>query len=496
MWREISAYRPFLGSLKSVVDEVAVDKTVDLASLFEFFRSEASGKSGAAASYYGRAVAGFEAFLAARGEESCEITSGLIADWFISMISRGLTFKTATLYLNSVSGVYRKAIAVGLAEPTPAFREAKERLKALSSSGNPDSIDCSPLDRAHRLFRASAPRGGENALARDILLFSLLNGCMPPYEIALLTKDCLAELSPELKGIAMRNVSPRRKYIFDLGQSMLTPVQLRKAVTHLFAPLRLDSTLPQAPDITGAVASLWALAALRRGIPASEVVAFLAATPPALQLLSVAEPATVSAERRTWLADAVGQTFISNPMRWYAMRIRPSRTFDELRSRFDTLPASERPELFYPFSEIARKLHKRIVFRQTPVIKNVVFFRCGEADVFALGARIADIAWIYTSSGRTGDRFAVIPDAHFHQFRIAVGSFDASTFSAEALTVGTEMQVISGIFEGIEASISKIDDIEGRNILHLLYSGSNAIRWSITLDPSQTQPKPRPTTAG
>ena len=64
MWREISAYRPFLGSLKSVVDEVAVDKTVDLASLFEFFRSEASGKSGASVSYYGRAVAGFEAFLA------------------------------------------------------------------------------------------------------------------------------------------------------------------------------------------------------------------------------------------------------------------------------------------------------------------------------------------------------------------------------------------------------------------------------------------------
>ncbi len=493
MWREKFAYRPFLGSLKSVVDEVAVDKTVDLASLFEFFRSEASGKSGAAASYYSRAVAGFEAFLATRGEESCEITSGLIADWFISMISRGLTLKTATLYLNSVSGVYRKAIAAGLAEPTGAFRDVKERLKALSISGNPDSIDFLPLDRAHRLFRAVAPRGGENALARDILLFSLLNGCMPPYDIALLTKDCLPELSPELKSIAMRNVSPRRKYIFDLGQSMLTTVQLRKAVAHLFAPLRLDGTLPQAPDLTGAVASLWALAALRRGIPASEVVAFLAATPPALPHLAVAESAKLSDERRTWLADAVGQTFISNPMRWYAMRIRPGRTFDELRSRLDTLPASERPELFYPFSEIARKLHKRIVFRQTPVIKNVVFFRCGEADVFALAARIADIAWIYTSSGRTGDRFAVIPDAHFHQFRIAVGSFDASTFSAEALTVGTEMQVISGIFEGIEASISKIDSAEGRNILHLLYSGSNAIRWSITLDPSQTQPKPRPT---
>lgn len=119
----------------------------------------------------------------------------------------------------------------------------------------------------------------------------------------------------------------------------------------------------------------------------------------------------------------------------------------------------------------------------------MVFFRCGEADVFTLAARIADIAWIYTSSGRISHHFAVIPDAHFHQFRIAVGSFDASTFSADALTVGTEMQVISGIFEGIEASISKIDDIEGRNILHLLYSGTNAIRWSITLDPSQTQPK-------
>ena len=68
------------------------------------------------------------------------------------MISRGLTFKTATLYLNSVSGVYRKAIAAGLAEPTPAFRDVKERLKALSISGNPDSIDFAPLDRARSLL--------------------------------------------------------------------------------------------------------------------------------------------------------------------------------------------------------------------------------------------------------------------------------------------------------------------------------------------------------
>lgn len=473
----------------------AVTDTISRDGLISFFRTKADEFVGNSSSYYRKALANFEAFLETQPNDidfSSELT---LADWVVYMYMRKLSFKTSMLYFNSIAALYGAAVKEGIVSETENFRKIKIRIKEFESGWN-RAIDESGFSKVVSLTRRGYNARSVSDLATDMLLYSLLAGCIKLIEVAKLKKGAEDGVT-ELDSIVLRNVNARRKYVFNLQQSEYTPLQLERIVNGFVGDLIHAKNLPWAGNADDSIECYWVYAALRAGVTGSEIVGYLGHVPEGIPMLRLCSRQELTPERREEIMQIVGKIFVANSSRWYAMRLRPLVSFDELRSRIGTLYGEESPELFYPMEEIARRIKKKIVMEEQPVIRNVVFFRCGVADISLFMSQIADLAWCYTETGRPGAPYAAIPDSSMHLFQLAIGHYTSQYETAICNPeVGSSVKVMSGMFEGIEASLLNVESIGGNNIFQLLYTSDNNMRWKFGVDARQTGMRERKTRCG
>lgn len=450
--------------------------------LIAFFRTKADATS----AYYRKAIANLEAFLNNLPDDADFISEQTLADWFAYMYMRQLSWKTSVLYFNSISALYGTAVKEGLVSETDAFKSIKARIKGLDT-GWAGVIDAAKLNKVIALTQNTSNMRGESNVAKDMLLYSLLAGCLKLVDVAMLKKSDGVG-SAELDAIIQRNASARRKYVFDLHQSEYTTLQLSRFVDSSVTNLIHTKNLPWAGSADDSIECYWAYAALRNGVTGSEIVGYLGHAPKGIPVLRLCGQQELTAKRRQEIMHAVGRTFVISPMRWYALRLRPRVKFDELESRIGAQCGERSPELFYPMEEIARRIKKKIVMEKQPVIKNVVFFRCRVTDIFPFICIISDLAWCYTVTGKPGASYAAIPDSSLNQFQLAIGyytsQYEAAICNPE---IGTNVKVMSGMFEGIEASLLNVESIDGSNIFQLLYTGDNNMRWTFGVDARQAE---------
>ena len=495
-------------------------------------------------------------------------------------------FSTASLYLDIISSLYGSAAKAGLLPPTKIFSRIKASLKELGSDGWKSGIDDEIFDRALRLTRNASHLIADDATAARMVIWSLTHSLRPLSEIALLKKNdlvvthgaCVLPQAPAglsqgdmpqgalsfgdspiasksqvgdltimskprasawgypvdssvaserrfmvKSDVHRSSLKPQRsKYLFPLRQSSRTPKQLQSHINNIVNALFKRARLPQATDPYQTVEALWAYAALRAGIPAADLVAYLGHAPlglPVLKLSVVSYKLSESVDRAAGLSQgetnsglwplasgdlaAVGKVFLENPPRWYAMALRPGVRFTQLCHRIQLLSSARKdvsltpplggrgasiPEvqLFYPCEEIARAIGKKIVTRQRPFIHSVVFFRAKLTDIGRLFSKIGDLAWCYRQSSRPGAPYAEISDRQFQLFQQTIARFTPDYEVAPSgeleLKKNDRVRILGGLFTGHEATFDSIGKAEEGVVYRLNIVGDNGFDWRIAVD--------------
>lgn len=532
----------------------ADNQIIDLSVMLEFLRTQAqSMPSEQTRTRYLRALDLFSAFIDSNyGREVSNfphtsapshlqyLDSGLLVDWLVSQWLSSTPYNTASLYLDIISSLYGACAKAGKLPPTKVFSEIKGRLKSLGRDSWDRGIDEEVFARALRLTKNAAHCLSDDAIAADMVLWSLTHGCMPIMEVAMLIRDDVNPDNSEETAIAGRQLGKsRRKYLFSLHQSDLTPRQLEKKVRRIIQDLFRRTRLPISDRIDDTIESLWAYAALSSGVSPTGILLRFGRVPLGLPILKLAESSDSSYGREVSnfptphantdpkdprlpansglrnpdSFNAIGKIFIDNPLRWYAMSLRPGVRFTQLARRIeilgDTVP---HVELFYPSEEIVRHIGKKLVVCQRPFISRVVFFRTRLTDIYRLFSRIGDLAWCYRLNGHPGAPYAEISQHQFDLFQQTIACFTPDFEVAESgefqLKPNDRVKVIGGLFTGIEADIESLvtrkpealslktpqsqDSRPTTEDTHIVYRlnliGDNGIDWRITVDPRLLQP--------
>ncbi len=460
--------------------------------LIGFFESEVFGANGRTSSMARKALSSLASFLKAKNLSLDQDLPNIIRHWLVFLSINGLALKSAVAYFEAVSGLYSRAVKTGIAESTDEFRTIKALLVANDGQVWTTGPDKTLLGKLRSLtMTVIGSRPADNSLAMDMVLFSLINGCMPLSQVARLKRQELGDIDQESRAIVQRNADARRKFVFKLDQTMLTARQLSRAVNACVSDLfqRHYISMFGNPDET--IQSYWAYAALSGGVSPEAVLGMLGKVPAGVPVLSLCSPAELTADEHARIAGTVARTFVVAPMRWFVMRLRPRVKFEQLDSRF-TLFREEisRPELFYPREVIYRKIGRKVVAEDAPVIPDIVFFKCRETEVLPIFRVIGDLAWCYTTTGKPGDPFVSVPQRAFEAFQEAIGHFtpeyQVSPIGGIPLKEGDTVVIIGGEFQNYTATIEKIQkpQADGRTIYRLQLNDTG-FEWTVSKDARQ-----------
>lgn len=460
--------------------QLAVIEEHNAAILLEEFRSKVESMSGSSGQNYAKAIASLSAFIAGQSGKDYIATTKFLENWFIFMFLRGLTVKTSLHYFDIVAGLYNTTIADK--ENETVFKEVKARIKQLAPDKWRQIITNESFKRFLNLIRLADRQSGETAIYTDILLFSLLNRGMNLSEVASLKCSDIDSFGPECREIAGRHISPRRKYVFPLEQTKYTPKQLERLITDKLNELFNSRNIINVGNIQESIRSYWAYGALTCGYAAGTIISALGRRPVGVPVLALCSTANdISSEQKQSVTDSITTLFIGNPLNWYAMRLRPGVKFDWLLERIDE--CKDRiitPELFYPCNEIAKRINRKLVFEEKPIIPDIVFFKSRVTDVRPLFWQIGDLAWCYT----TGDAYASIPQKAMEAFQKAIGKFtpdyEVGPIGSIALRPGDRIVVVGGSFMGKEGEI--IDSSLNENgVIYriMLWGDQNNIEWRV-----------------
>ena len=483
--------------------------------MLELFQSALAGKSERSRHIYGKALGSFKSYIESLREKedfnfrSCTNTrlpQILLEGWVVCMIADGLSSSTALHYIDLLS-----ALAGNVEElRSLPFAALKKRLK----DRLPEIWQCEATHADLRRFINTLKTTlthpvPEDNIVRDMVLFSMLNRALPLARVAALRKDELEEFNDTSREILYPYIAANRKYVFPLNQSAFTPRQFEAWVEEFAFKFFKSRMLKWYGDSTTTLQTFWLMAARTRGFTPHQAMATLAVPfRPAhspLRILNLCTPLdeacalTSTCPFSTLQAKLSSLTalFLSNPLRWFAMRLRPGVTFERLQLSLSMLGAttaavsSPVSSIFYPSREISKRIGDRIRFRTRPVIRDIVFFRYRITDIPALFSRIGDVAWCYKS----GESYAVIPDDAMNLFRSTVEAFTPEYEVAPAgslpLKEDEEVVVVGGLFSGLEARVLQTTPGRDGTVYRLrIFGDSNDIEWRIA-DPSLVRKKLR-----
>lgn len=479
------------------MSEGTVNNAVTSSGLFEVLRIDADSLAQSTRKTYTKAASALAAFLNEKGYGIESLTTPVIAEWIVSMYAGGLSLNSIRLYVNAVASLCNTAVGDNRPTGGIAFKEIKAVLQPIVAATNTPRLTKDDFKRLVNLARSAGSLSGEISLATDIILLSLLAGCMPVKTVIKLKNSDIDDSDKEIAEIAERHSSPRRRYVFPLRQAMLTENRIERDVSNLIRRLLTQRNLPWYGSVDETVKTYWAYTALMCGKTGSEIISTLGNAPAGMAILSLCEKAGTTAEVREKTRREVGEALTDNPLRWYAMRLRPHATYAELDRRLTAIANEiKRPETFYPCEEIARKTGRRVSFRQKPIISDIVFFRSRVTGILPLFRKIGDLAWCYTTSGHNGASYAAIPQRDFETFQEAIGQFtpeyEVAPLGTFPLKENDRVIIVGGLFQGYEAILDKITPSTAlpSTIYRLKIIGNNGIEWRIRTD-ARTAKSPR-----
>lgn len=453
--------------------------------MINFFESKLQKLAADSRAKYKRVLSAFEVFLIGHGLSMKDLSPRIIDDWAYDLLRKDKPKSAIVRSLNILSSVLK-------GENDEAARRARELVRRFDGF-DASSLPSAPLikDQAVNACISSLRtylRGtGDISVAEDLLIVSLLGGCIPVSDLVQFRKASVSEFSGKSKEILMRNQSAQRDYVFDLRQSYRTPRQILQDLS--------AGISSKFPDIAGAaplypdqfIRSLWTALAIRSGALASEALGCVDLAPYARPDFITPEPQTPEAKER-W-TKAVATLIARNTSHWYAMHMRRGVTFDDLQKEIaaNLRPA---PTLFYPCREISRNIRNRKVLDDQPYITGTVFFRTDPSSVMPMFEKIGDLAWCYRISATPGAPYAIIPSHEMQRFQSAIGQFTPDTelhpLGTLSLRPDDRVILLMADFYNQPATVDKIlTDSSGRLIYRVAFTNSSGIEWTVDAAPPQ-----------
>lgn len=455
----------------------------------EIFRSALTAKELSPSSNYQKAIS---AFLRYEQDANAPLSWEQL---LFSLWLDGYSLPTANHYLTLLT-----TLANRLQEksPLPAAQatEIKAYLRSLPSANRDESITPQSFNRLLALTSSAVTLPEEESLYADLLILALLNPAVPFAQMPRLKRTDAESLSPESRAIIERHISPSRQYIFPLGQSNSTPAQLSRRINHHITVLLRRRDIPVGATLSATIAAYRAYALLQIGIGPMEALASVADSVdatlmPLTPLISGADHNIK--EQRSPVSDSV-LTSLANLLggpgpQWFAMKLRPSVKYDALQSKLKEMSATMQvPALYYPCEEIAERIGRRLIFKDRPFIRDIVFFRARLQEIRPLFQQIGSLAWCYKHNDGT---YASIPLAAMERFQRTIGQFTSDIEIAPAGQLpfgpGDKVRVIGGLFAGMEGEYVGAKETAAGTIYRVSLFGSLlAIEWRLT-DPRLLQ---------
>lgn len=435
------------------------NKTYTNEDFFGLFRSKISEMSAESKIRYKKTLDQLDVFLTCHHLSLEKISAEMVADWVTEMLSKGISVGTVSNHLNFLSGMMKPVVMKGYIPTADCVRTTSRQLVDCKDNLPPLLNNADYQAVVGQLRKALAQADGNNPI-EDVVLFSLLNGAMPLNEVALLKVDSLDAYDGISRTILERNVDRKRKYVFNLNQSALTPNQLEKSLSsgseQLFGKyLKIESF-----DADEFVRSLWVAIAIHNGLSASEALALAGGSARYAVMLfnaPMAEPAAETAKKQ-WIK-TVNAVLSHDMPRWYALRLRKGTDYDELKKEINR-KIKPSPELFYPCEKIVKKTHNRRVIGEQPYITNTVFFKTFPECVQPMFNAIGDKAWCFRTHGEKRAPYATIPQAEMDRFQRAIGIFSSDTevkpLGELSPKPGESVIVISAGFSGQTGTVEHI----------------------------------------
>ncbi|MCM1140892.1 MAG: hypothetical protein NC453_20165 [Muribaculum sp.] len=472
---------------------MAVNQEGNIDILIKKFRSMALTKSDTSRRNYDKAIRCLETFMGTYPYASDFPSEQTLADWLLNMRVRGISGKTVIHYIDIISALYKDVISESTPNNPRLFSEFKARAKQILTSTTKEwPIDDKILKRILSITKSSSAFSEKMLVASDIFTFSLLNGAMSLLDVAKVKTDEIDDSSDAISVIIKRNSELNRKYLFPLNQSKLTTKQLAENAELKVRGLFVANHITEVESIDDTIKLIWTYAALRCGIPGSEIIAILGAPVRSIPESTICVKSDISIERRSALMETVNTLFCNNPLRWYAMKLRSHVVFEDVENRVKNLDDHIlRPEFFYPYDEIRKRVGKKIVKEQQPVIPDIVFFKLRVTDIFSLFNRIGDLAWCYTITGKPGGDYAPIPKRSFERFQETIGHFtpeyEIAAIGGFEPKEGESVVIISGPLANYEFEVDKHVNTDNV-IFQLNMIGDNGFQWRTSAKKRQIEP--------
>lgn len=430
----------------------AVDThSVSIDHLFDFFQSRVANMRLASQKNYHIVITSLKKFAPADCSAGALFHYPLLAEWVIKLALKGTTPATLRLYINLLSGLHTAAVKADLLPEAKPFKLLKQRLEALPVQ------PLIPADTIPSLLRL-AKDAPNHPIYADLALMAIAAGAIPLSQAANLRRDQLDTLPPPCNQIAERHACARRKYIFPLSQNTRTPRQLQQAIDNGVLYSLATAGVPIQASADQTIQTLWALLALATGASAATVISTLGTIPAGLPILALADTVHIQAADTTRLHTAVADILCDNPARWFAMHLRRGVKINQIHRRI-TDSNGPRPQIFYPCDEIARRIGRKIITEQQPILPEIAFFRSPITDIRPLFNTIGDLAWCFKHSATSG-QYAPIPRAQMELFQQTINQFtpdyQVAPIGHLPLQPGDTVIIIGGIYTGYTGTVETL----------------------------------------
>lgn len=422
-----------------------------------------------------------------------------LTSWAIDMALQAMKTTTIQRYLGAMNTLYRKYpekkdednVTFSLPDElkaddsrTELIRKANSNLKSVNniskSNRNPDSPQ---YIHAHALKYLLINPEATLADAVDLRFSDPQPDCQHIEDIKL----------------AMRK-SPQAKYVFPLEQGKRRkPAIIHDLLPGMHAVARMAGLDFGDTFSRDSLTSIWIAAAIKEEIPPEEIRAIVRCIPAEYSMLTLIEPASLSALRRSEILNRLAVHLMDRSTAWYVMRLRtgvtPPDVKNELKAR--RFPMLNQIQFYYPQKTVKKLVKKKAVAVDIPVLPGILFFRIQYDRIANMMRHIGNLAWCYRTSSDPSSPYSAIPQREMMTFQRSVGAITADIemeiiSEMPELKVGDEVVIENGTpFDGQHAIIRKIRSMDGTVSCTLRLTDSEFIHWEEITLPASSLSMPR-----
>ena len=316
---------------------------------------------------------------------------------------------------------------------------------------------------------------------------------MSHYELySLFNKDLIANwvLNNLINGLSWKTIT----FYLDKISSLYSAIayKLDTGKTTIFKELKkslkdLSTTGSEALDLNR-FKDKWAFKALAAGVKGEVVKTILKETAIQFPFLNLFSSLNLSDDEKEQTFKFVEKSLKGESPQWFAMRLRPKVKFDDVLRRISLFQKEiNNIEIFYPCEEIAKRIGRKVVWKGQPVIRDVVFFKKRQSEIYNMFTKLYDIAWCYRTPGGKPGQYASIPGRAMEDFKKSLGFLTPEYEVAEAgkmdLKPGDKVMIINGDYVDNHATVLKKPslDADGNKVYRVSLLNNNG-HWDIGID--------------